>query len=111
MFTLKFDSGTLILEGADETAAVPKAFVWDARTRNYRAPAFRYRDVIKEFIRTKTPYEDAAKDYATFDFKQKYRIEPRPFQTESIEAWQKAERCGVIVLPTGAGKTHVATMA
>src|SRR5215213_1452290 len=111
MFILKFDSGTLILEGADEKSAVPKAFVWDARTRNFRAPAYFYREIIKEFIRTKTPYEDAAKNYAVFDFKQKYTIEPRPFQAASVEAWQKHERCGVIVLPTGAGKTHVATMA
>jgi superfamily II DNA or RNA helicase len=111
MFTLKFDSGTLILEGADENASVPKAFVWDTRTRNYRAPAYLYREIIKEFVRTKTPYEDEAKNYAAFDFKQKYHIEPRPFQSESIAAWRENERCGVIVLPTGAGKTHVATMA
>src|SRR5215213_9331829 len=107
MFTLKFDSGTLILEGTDEKAAVPKAFVWDARTRQFRAPAYLYREIIKEFIRTKTPYEDLARAYAAFDFKQKYTIEPRPFQSASIEAWRANERCGVIVLPTGAGKTHV----
>ena len=111
MLKLIFESGTLILEGAYENTSVPKAFVWDTRTRHFRAPAFRYREIIKEFIRTKTPYEDAAKNYVTFDFKQKYRIEPRPFQTASIEAWRAHERCGVIVLPTGAGKTHVATMA
>ncbi len=111
MLKLKFDSGTLILEGADESSIVPKAFVWDTRTRNFRAPAYLYRDVIKEFIRTKTPYEDEAKNYAVFDFKQKYHVEPRHYQTDSIEKWRENERCGVIVLPTGAGKTHVATMA
>ncbi|HVE57227.1 MAG TPA: DEAD/DEAH box helicase family protein [Pyrinomonadaceae bacterium] len=111
MFKLKFDSGTLILEGADENASVPKAFVWDTRTRQFRAPAYLYRDVIKEFIRTKTLYEDEAKNYAAFDFKQKYVIEPRHYQTASIDAWKANERCGVIVLPTGAGKTHVATLA
>lgn len=111
MFKLKFDSGTLILDGADEQDSVPKAFAWDTRTRNYRAPAYLYREIVKEFIRAKTPYEDAAKKYAAFDFKQKYTIEPRPFQTASIEAWKENARCGTIVLPTGAGKTHVATMA
>jgi superfamily II DNA or RNA helicase len=111
MFILKFESGTLILEGADETTSVPKAFVWDTRTKHFRAPAFLYREIIKDFIRTKTPYEDLAKNYATFDFKQKYTIEPRHYQTSSIEAWRQNERCGTIVLPTGAGKTHVATMA
>lgn len=111
MFTLKFDSGTLILEGANENDSVPNAFVWDNRTRQFRAPAFCYRHIIKEFIRNKTPYTDEANEYAKFDFKQKYHLEPRPYQTESIENWRKYERCGVIVLPTGAGKTHVATMA
>jgi superfamily II DNA or RNA helicase len=54
---------------------------------------------------------DTAKRYGAFDFKPKFRVEPRPFQTAAVEAWRRAERCGVIVLPTGAGKTHAATMA
>ncbi|MBA3786710.1 MAG: DEAD/DEAH box helicase family protein, partial [Acidobacteria bacterium] len=110
-FKLKFESGTLILEGASETNDVPKSFVWDERTRHFRAPAYKYREIIKEFIHTKTAYEDEAKKYQTFDFKQKFHIEPRPYQTASIEAWRENERCGTIVLPTGAGKTHAATMA
>jgi superfamily II DNA or RNA helicase len=111
MLKLKFESGTLILEDANEGDAVPKAFIWDKRTRHFRAPGFKYREIIKEFIRTKMPYVDEAKKYHTFDFKQKFRVEPRFYQTESIEKWKATERCGVIVLPTGAGKTHVATMA
>ena len=111
MLTLKFESGTLILEGAEETDIVPKAFVWDSRTKHFRLPAYLYRDIIKDFIRTKTVYEDAAKNYETFDFKPKFHVAPRPYQTESIEKWRENERCGTIVLPTGAGKTHVATMA
>jgi superfamily II DNA or RNA helicase len=111
-FKLRFESGTLILETAGKGETVPpKAFVWDSRTRQYRAPAFRYREIIKEFIRTKTTYEDLAKKYEIFDFKQKFHLAARPFQIESIEKWKQNERCGVIVLPTGAGKTHVATMA
>ena len=110
-FTLKFESGTLILEGADENNSVPNAFVWDKRTRQFRSPAFKYREIIKDFIRTKTAYEDQAKRYDSFHFKPKFHIAPRPYQTASIEAWRQNERCGVIVLPTGAGKTHAATMA
>lgn len=111
MITLRFESGTLILEGAGENEAVPQAFVWDARTRHYRAPAYKYREIIIELIRTKTPYEDFAKKYQEFDFKQKIPLKPRPYQTEAIENWKAHRRCGVIVLPTGAGKTHTATMA
>ncbi|MGI8788371.1 MAG: DEAD/DEAH box helicase [Pyrinomonadaceae bacterium] len=110
-YILKYESGTLILENANESDVVPKAFVWDKRTKHFRAPAYLYREIIKEFIRTKTAYEDAAKRYDSFDFKPKFHVSPRPYQTESIEAWRQNERCGVIVLPTGAGKTHVATMA
>jgi len=110
-FNLKFESGTLILEGADQEDSIPKTFVWDARIKRFRAPAYKYREIVKEFIHTKTSFEDEAKKYNTFDFKPKFRIEPRPYQTASIEAWRQNERCGVIVLPTGAGKTHAATMA
>ncbi len=108
---LKYESGTLILEGADEHESVPNAFVWDARTKYFRAPAYKYREIVTEFVRSKTDYEDAAKNYSDFDFKQKFSLKPRPYQTESIEAWKQNKRCGVIVLPTGAGKTHAATMA
>ena len=35
--------------------------------------------------------------------------EPRPYQTEALAAWKRAKGRGVVVLPTGAGKSHVAT--
>ncbi|CAN5782683.1 DEAD/DEAH box helicase family protein [soil metagenome] len=111
MLKLKFESGTLILEGADEKQNVPKAFVWDARTKHFRAPGYKYRDVITEFVRAKIEYKDEAKNYSEFDFRQKFNLAPRPYQTASIEAWKANKKNGVIVLPTGAGKTHVATMA
>lgn len=111
MLKLRFESGTLILEGASETAKVPKAFVWDMRTRQFRAPAYKYREVLTEFYRSDTPVEDLAKKYADFDFKQKFHLAPRPYQVRAIQAWQANKRSGIIVLPTGAGKTHVAAMA
>lgn len=111
MLKLLFESGTLILEGAAEDDAIPQAFVWDKRTKHFRAPAYKYREIIKEFVRRKIAYEDSAKQYDAFDFKPKFHLEPRPYQTASIEKWKQAERCGVVVLPTGAGKTHVATIA
>ncbi len=111
LLLITFESGTLILDGVSREDFVPQDFVWDERTRQFRAPAYKYRQIITEFIRHKIPYEDKAKKYLEFDFKEKFKLTPRPYQTESIEAWQKNKKCGVIVLPTGAGKTHVATMA
>ena len=51
MIILKFESGTLILDGADKKDTVPKAFVWDERTKHFRAPAYKYREIITEFVR------------------------------------------------------------
>src|SRR6202034_3586325 len=39
------------------------------------------------------------------------RREPRPYQREALAAWKHARGRGVVVLPTGAGKSHVAAMA
>lgn len=38
-------------------------------------------------------------------------MQPRPYQREAVHRWLEAEGRGVIVLPTGAGKTVVAMMA
>lgn len=37
--------------------------------------------------------------------------DPRPYQAEALAAWQGSGGRGVVVLPTGAGKTFLATMA
>ena len=38
-------------------------------------------------------------------------VQPRPYQREAVERWLAQEGRGVVVLPTGAGKTVVAMMA
>src|SRR5437588_7331528 len=108
---LRFDSGTLLLDGAGAEARVPSAFRWDARVMRWRAPAWAYRQVVRELVHEKTAYEDHARAYHRFDFPTKFLVEPRPYQQEAIEEWKKAGRCGVVVLPTGAGKSLVAQMA
>lgn len=45
------------------------------------------------------------------DFEPKLTLEARPYQTQAVEAWQATQNQGVVVLPTGAGKTFVAAMA
>ncbi len=38
-------------------------------------------------------------------------VVPRSYQVEALTAWQRSHGSGVVVLPTGAGKTVVALMA
>ncbi len=108
---IQFDSGTLVLEGADRTASLPSAFRWDDRVRRWRAPALSYRQVITELIRQKVPHKDEARQYHEFDFRTRLEVEPRPYQREALAEWQRQGRRGVIVLPTGAGKSFLAQMA
>src|SRR5205085_3854313 len=37
--------------------------------------------------------------------------QPRPYQLEALKAWEAAGHRGVVVLPTGAGKTLVGLLA
>jgi superfamily II DNA or RNA helicase len=110
-FILRFDSGTLLLDGACAETRVPAAFKWDARVLRWRAPAWAYREVVSQFVHEGVAYEDHAKAYHRFDFPTKFLVEPRPYQQQAIEEWTRAGRRGVVVLPTGAGKSLVAQMA
>ena len=79
--------------------------------RCHRAKALDYAEIVLSLVREKIPYDDRARAYATLDSAPLARREPRPYQREALAAWKRARGRGVVVLPTGAGKTHVATMA
>ena len=45
---LRYDRGTLLLEGTPAPPALPSVFRWDARVEAWRAPAYRYFEVASE---------------------------------------------------------------
>src|SRR5579875_1403622 len=49
--------------------------------------------------------------YALADDLPALSVTPRPYQREALAAWGKAHGRGVVILPTGAGKTVLALMA
>jgi superfamily II DNA or RNA helicase len=109
--SLSFASGTLEVRDWPETVDVPRACSWDARTRCHRAAAVAYGEVVRALVASSTPYEDGARRYSRLDGGARVHREPRPYQSEALSAWQSHRGRGVVVLPTGAGKSHVATMA
>ena len=56
-------------------------------------------------------YDDQARAYVELERGLHVVRQPRPFQTEALNAWREAKGRGVVVLPTGAGKSHVAVLA
>ena len=109
---IRFRSGTLEVAGIPAPfAGLPCSCVWDERTACFRAPASAYADLVKTLRRLKIAYSDQARRYETLAAGAVVRREPRPYQSEALAAWDAAGGRGVVVLPTGAGKTLVAHMA
>jgi superfamily II DNA or RNA helicase len=109
---LRFFAGTLEVVGLPpDTTALPSACVWDEREARHRATASAYADVVRALLRAQIPYEDLARRYETLSGGMVVRREPRLYQTEALAAWLRQGGRGVVVLPTGAGKTLVAHMA
>ena len=116
MLRLAFDAGTLVLRGlaapCPDSASldVPVALVWDPRIASYRAPAYRYSEVARWLKRVGL---DAANEISPERKRTDQWSEPelRPYQHAALLSWQLAGRAGIVVLPTGAGKTRVACAA
>ncbi len=105
----RFDGGTVLLEGegASVVARGLPGVRWDARVGAFRAPGSawpRIRDALgdtpAEGIRSAAPVLDGWSP-----------VDLRPYQEAALMAWQLAGRRGIVVLPTGSGKTMVALAA
>jgi superfamily II DNA or RNA helicase len=107
---IRFDGGTLVAEGFDPSE-LPDSFQYDGRIGFFRGPAMAYADVVLPLHRRREPYRDEARAYTPLGRSWSSDRAPRPFQTEALEAWRRAGRRGLVVLPTGAGKSFVAELA
>ncbi len=107
MTRLRFDAGTLVLEG-ELPDTLPPQFEWDPRVEKHRAPAVSRRAVVGWFEKRGMEVEDATSVAQPLGLKLRTSYSPHPYQREALSAWIKAGMCGTVVLPTGAGKTFVA---
>jgi superfamily II DNA or RNA helicase len=109
---LVFDAGTLVVEGpreGDETGL--PGVKYDFRTRQFRAEAIWYRTIVEQLRARKLAYQDAARAYEPSSWRMQVAKQAFPHQVEGLKAWWEAGGKGVVVLPTGTGKTHLANMA
>lgn len=111
---LDYDRGTLILRCAEDALPAPLgrlgAWRFDKRIGHWRAPAWRYRDTVRTLHRAAIAHDDRARGYAALELVSRRRRTPFPHQAEAVEAWFDGGRSGVVVLPTGSGKTYVAEL-
>jgi len=108
---LQFDKGTLVLKGFPQNESSFKGVKWDPRTNSHRAEAYRYGSVITALVDDDYEFADFAVGFTPIRFNAKQDIIPRAFQKEALQAWKDSAYRGVVVLPTGAGKTILALLA
>ena len=110
---IAFAAGTLRLEGLakDHALALPASCRWDPREEVHRLPAIDYADLVLRLRAQKAPYVDEARAYTEIARTPAVKHEAFDYQREALAAWEKARCRGVVVLPTGTGKTFLATLA
>ncbi len=97
------------MEGAQAAIDALRVHVdlkWDPRTLGYRAPAYEAATIVD--ARTVGPPPWPAEDVPAGAWR---APELRPYQSDALTAWRAFAGRGVVVLPTGSGKTRVALAA
>jgi superfamily II DNA or RNA helicase len=110
--TLSYERGTLVLSGVPRTANDfgVKGLVWDYRIGAYRAAANRYAALRRILARMDPPIDDLVAQQF-IHLRSFETIELRPYQEQALESWWQKRCRGIVVLPTGAGKSWVALAA
>jgi superfamily II DNA or RNA helicase len=111
---LRFDRGTLLLDAPEAAASARLAELglrWDPRVDAFRAPAHQH-DAIRRVLVSegRQPGRELLIGASVARVSARFP-ELRGYQAEALEAWERAGRRGIVALPTGSGKTHVAVAA
>jgi superfamily II DNA or RNA helicase len=104
---LSFDRGSLSLN-APATARVPPYFVWDARVGRWRTAAINHLRVREDAAAYHLHLADRAEHFFPAPTLRPALPTLRPDQQAAIDAWERAGGRGVVVKPTGTGKTEIA---
>jgi superfamily II DNA or RNA helicase len=105
--TISFRDGLLWLDGTLDAGITGKYFKRHPLGHNV-APAYRYAPILRDCSSFGISFRDHAGQFPTVPaFSHREELDPFDFQRDAITAWEKAGRRGIIVLPTGAGKSFM----
>ena len=99
------------LFGAHLPADIRASMGRDRRHAFLRTQPLHFQAVKRALQAQCTPFSIAFEERPALPFATTLQVEPRPYQNEALANWLAAGSAGVVVLPTGAGKTLVAAMA
>ncbi len=108
---LRFEQGTLTLSGW-APVAVEKVFGkstwnWDSRSQLWRAPAIAYPKILEALGEKAIGTANLVEQWQTVRWANVNLPELRAEQRQAVDNWM-ATRRGLVVMPTGTGKTEVA---
>src|SRR5262245_59490880 len=109
---LSFEGGSILVEGGEESVleTLPNCRL-DPRNGQYRAEGRHYRALVEHLRKEKIAYTDDARNYEPVTWNLVDQREPFPHQVEGMETWWRQRGQGLVVLPTGTGKTFLAMLA
>lgn len=105
---VRFDRGTLEVSGDKDLVGSLPAILWDPRTHSHRAPAFRWSAITQAASDRSWLISGPLAPTRRALPSPLLRPDLRSYQAEALGAWDAFGQRGVVVLPTGAGKTRVA---
>jgi superfamily II DNA or RNA helicase len=111
--TLKWDQGTLLLEGwprQKPPSSAPGIWKWDSRIDNWRCDAIHYFSIKQELAQIANFCDEVMKPVSV-SWPKVDLPALRPEQTEALNCWVKSGYRGQVIMPTGTGKTEVALAA
>lgn len=103
---LTFNRGTITVHG---DVRIPNS-IWDERSKTFKAMALYYKDIIDYLNNSGIDFTDNVLDLLPCPELQS-KIILRDYQKQTLDAWTLNDKRGVLVLPTGSGKTVIGIKA
>jgi superfamily II DNA or RNA helicase len=109
---LRFERGSLRLDAIPElTLKTPDYLIWDDRVAAWRTAALNHLRLIEDVAARGCALRDDAPNFFTCPPLRPALPPLRADQEAALDAWERGGRRGVIVKPTGTGKTEIALAA